>query len=80
MNAILQPLSIAFYPAWRHFRVRPGAAHLWGPIPGRLWQTACGRLRVIWLEEATEPLTVGEMKIQKCRLCVQHERRRKEAR
>ena len=39
---------------WRHFRVRPGAAHLWTPVPGRLWQTACGRLRVIWIEEATE--------------------------
>ena len=62
---------------WRHFRVRPGKAHLWAPVPGRLWQTACGRLRVIWIEEATEPLAVGNT-IPKCRVCIQQEQRRKE--
>ena len=37
------------------------------------------RLRVIWIEEATEPLAVGNT-IPKCRVCVQQEQRRKEAR
>jgi len=63
---------------WRHFRVRPGAAHLWALTPGRLWQTACGRLRVIWIEEATEPLAVDNLKIRKCRVCLPQEPRRKE--
>ncbi len=65
---------------WRYFRVRPGAAHLWAPISGRLWQTACGRLFARDLNETTVPLTVDNLKIRKCRVCVQQEQRRKEAR
>jgi len=63
---------------WRHFRVRPGAAHLWAPVPGRLWQTACGRLRVRDLDETTVPLTVDNLKVRKCRVCLPQEPRRKE--
>ena len=63
---------------WRHFRVRPGAAHLWVLTPGGVWRTHCARLCVIWIEEATEPLAVGNVKVRKCRLCAQQEQRRGE--
>lgn len=63
---------------WRHFRVRPGAAHLWALTPGGVWRTHCARLCVIWIEEATEPLAVDNLKIRKCRVCLPQEPRRKE--
>ena len=63
---------------WRHFRVRPGAAHLWALTPGGVWRTHCARLCVLDLDETTVPLTVDNLKIRKCRVCLPQEPRRKE--
>jgi|GEM_PF-2372202 len=63
---------------WRHFRVRPGAAHLWALTPGGIWRTHCARLCVLDLDETTAPLAVDNLKIRKCRVCLPQEPRRGE--
>ena len=61
---------------WRFFRHRPRKAHLWEPTPDGLWRSKCG-YRVVRIFEDTHPLTNSEL-ILKCRLCIQHEERRKD--
>ena len=62
---------------WRYLRYKPGAAHLWTPAPGRLWQTRCGRLNMRDLAVTTDPLERDQYLIPRCRVCVQYETRRR---
>jgi hypothetical protein len=62
---------------WRFYRFRPKRAHLWTETVGRLWRSECGR-KVVDIIATTAQLHPDD-NISKCRICINHEIRRKES-